>query len=91
MIRLTIEGRVQGVGYRASFAEQARALGLAGWVRNRRHGSVEAEVEGGAHAIEAIVAWAKRGPPGSRVTNVTVEDVVAQATLDGGFKILPTL
>jgi len=91
MMRLTIAGRVQGVGYRAAFAEQARALGLAGWVRNRRDGLVEAEVAGEPHAIEAIVAWARRGPPASKVANVTVEDVAAQAAPDGGFKILPTL
>lgn len=91
MMRLTIAGRVQGVGYRAAFAERARALGLAGWVRNRRDGSVEAEVAGQAHAIEAIVAWARRGPPGSEVSNVGVEDVIEQASPDGDFKILPTL
>nr|WP_229224627.1 acylphosphatase [Duganella violaceicalia] len=88
---MTIVGRVQGVGYRTSFAEQARALGLSGWVRNRRDGSVEAGVEGEAQAMETIVAWARHGPPASRVTNVSVEDVVAQAAPVGDFKILPTL
>lgn len=91
MIRLMIEGRVQGVGYRASFAEQAKALGLAGWVRNRRDGSVEAAVDGEAKAVEAIIAWARRGPPAATVTNVAVEETLEQAAPDGGFKILPTL
>jgi acylphosphatase len=88
--QLKIEGRVQGVGYRASFAEQAVALGLSGWVRNRRDGSVEAAVDGDARTIEAIITWAKRGPPAARVSNVTVEESGTQASPDGSFKILPT-
>lgn len=91
MMRLTIAGRVQGVGYRAAFAERARALGLAGWVRNRRDGAVEAEVAGEALALDAIVAWAKRGPPAAEVASVAVEQVAAQAAPVGDFKILPTL
>ncbi|HEY4074449.1 MAG TPA: acylphosphatase [Herbaspirillum sp.] len=82
-----IEGRVQGVGYRASFAGQAAALGLSGWVRNRRDGSVEACVHGEAAAIEAIVLWARRGPPAARVHNVSIEDAVEAAPSDGAFKI----
>ena len=91
MIRLLIEGRVQGVGYRAAFAKKAAALGLGGWVRNRRDGSVEAGVDGDAQAVEAIVSWARRGPPAALVSNVVVEDVAGQASADGAFKILPTL
>jgi acylphosphatase len=53
---LRIAGIVQGVGYRASFEAQARALGLSGWVRNRRDGSVEAMVSGDAQAIEKMIA-----------------------------------
>jgi acylphosphatase len=89
--RLTIEGRVQGVGYRASFADEAVALGLSGWVRNRRDGSVEACVHGEAAAIDAIILWARRGPPAARVSNVTIEDAPEPAPADGTFKILPTL
>jgi acylphosphatase len=88
--QLRIEGRVQGVGYRASFAEQAIALGLAGWVRNRLDGSVEACVDGDARDIEAVVAWAGRGPPAAQVSNVIVEDSSEQASASGAFKILPT-
>jgi acylphosphatase len=87
--RLIIEGRVQGVGYRASFADQAQALGLAGWVRNRRDGSVEACVDGPAAAIELIVNWARRGPPAARVHKVTVDETDTP-TADGQFRIVQT-
>ena len=86
--RLVITGLVQGVGYRASFERQAVALGLRGWVRNRRDGSVEAEVDGDAAAVEAMVVWARKGPPASRVDGVAVEDVIAGAD---SFSILPTV
>lgn len=88
--QLIIEGRVQGVGYRASLAEKAIELGLYGWVRNRRDGSVEACVDGDVPAIEAIILWAKHGPPAAQVSNVTIEDLGAQISSDGVFKILPT-
>ncbi|HEU4778198.1 MAG TPA: acylphosphatase [Telluria sp.] len=87
--RLTIEGRVQGVGYRASFADQAMALGLAGWVRNCRDGTVEACVDGELAALEAIILWARRGPPAAHVHQVTVEEVGAAALGGGAFQILP--
>ncbi len=86
--RLLIEGRVQGVGYRAAFAGQAIALGLAGWVRNRRDGAVEACIDGEASALAAMIQWARRGPPAAHVSNVAVEDVTESAGLDGTFKIL---
>lgn len=86
--RLTISGRVQGVGYRAAFYDKAQSLGLRGWVRNRRDGSVEACVDGEAAAIEAILAWAKRGPPAAQVLLVSSGDV-AELTAES-FRILPT-
>ena len=86
--RLRITGVVQGVGYRASFERQAVALGLRGWVRNRRDGSVEAEVDGDAAAVDAIIKWAHKGPPASRVDKVAIEDAAPSA--DGAFRILPT-
>ena len=72
---LKISGRVQGVGFRYAMAEEAELLGVTGWVRNRRDGTVEAVVDGDADALEAIVAWARRGPRGSQVTDVEIIEV----------------
>lgn len=86
--RLTISGRVQGVGFRYALADEARARKLGGWVRNRRDGTVEAIVAGPESDVEALIAWARHGPPGARVTGVSVEP----ATADGPdkFDILST-
>lgn len=73
--RVLVSGRVQGVFYRASCAEQARAAGLAGWVRNLPDGRVEAMFEGDDDAVERLVTWCRSGPPRAAVTDVQVEDV----------------
>jgi len=74
-IRAIVSGRVQGVSYRASTAEKARQLGLVGWVRNLRDGSVELEAEGSPDVVETLLAWCHRGPPAARVDSVTVEEL----------------
>lgn len=84
---LSITGVVQGVGFRAAMAWQARALGVTGWVRNRRDGSVEALVAGDADAVAAIIAWARQGPAGSAVDHVAVELGQGQFA---SFDLLPT-
>ena len=85
--RLSIRGRVQGVFFRESMRQEAEALGVDGWVRNRRDGSVEAVVQGPAAAVEAIVRWARHGPPDAEVTGVDV----GPATGDyRGFEKRPT-
>lgn len=71
---LTIHGRVQGVGFRESMRLEAERLGVTGWVRNRRDGTVEAVVAGSAEAVAAIVHWAHRGPPAAVVTRVVVAE-----------------
>jgi len=87
---LRIIGLVQGVGYRASFEAQARALHLSGWVRNRADGSVEAVVEGNPEAVESIIAWARRGPSAARVKDVVVNDADASSFAAGRFEVRPT-
>jgi acylphosphatase len=86
--RLVIAGRVQGVGFRYAFADEARMRGLAGWVRNRRDGRVEALVSGPAPAVEAMIAWARLGPPAARVSSVDVEEAIGAS---GAFEIVATL
>lgn len=88
-VRLIITGRVQGVGYRAWFEREARTRGLAGWVRNRRDGSVEALVAGDDAAIEALVAVSRKGPQAARISDIEVEQATPPP-LGGGFSVLPT-
>jgi acylphosphatase len=85
--RLHISGYVQGVGFRMYMMRKARELGVAGWVRNRLDGHVEAVVHGSAEAVDALIAWARRGPPGARVQEVGVTDAEGAFT---GFETRPT-
>jgi len=81
--RVLIHGRVQGVYYRASMREEARRLGVRGWVRNRADGSVEALAEGDPDAVARLVDWCRSGPSGARVTRVDTEAV---SDPDGPFE-----
>ena len=78
---VVVRGRVQGVGYRASMVDAARAIGVAGWVRNRRDGAVEAYVQGEADAVEKMLAWCQRGPPAARVSSVATLPLAADPML----------
>lgn len=71
--RVVVSGRVQGVFFRASTQEAAEKLGLRGWVRNARDGSVEMAVEGSRERVEAMLAWCWKGSTFSRVDDVTVD------------------
>jgi acylphosphatase len=86
-LRLVIRGRVQGVGFRYAFADEAISRKLRGWVRNRRDGSVEAIVAGAAGDVDAIVAWSRRGPPAARVTAVETTPTDGDFT---DFEVVPT-
>jgi acylphosphatase len=87
-VHVTISGRVQAVGFRAWTERQARARGLAGWVCNRRGGTVEAVFAGEADSVEAMLAAARIGPPGARVDAVAVSEHPDHPT--GPFTVLAT-
>lgn len=72
--RVRVHGLVQGVFFRASTHDAARQAGVAGWVRNRPDGSVEAVFEGGAEPVERMVAWVGEGPPRAVVERIEVLD-----------------
>ena len=88
--RLVIRGRVQGVGYRYAMGEVAAALGVTGWVRNRRDGTVEAVVQGDDELVERLVAWTRRGPVGANVTAVDTSSHAIDPELDA-FTSRPTI
>jgi acylphosphatase len=69
---VVVTGRVQGVGFRFSTVDQARRLGVHGWVRNQADGSVEVLVEGERAVVEGLVRYLHRGPPGARVDDVVL-------------------
>ena len=79
--RLTIRGRVQGVGYRDARVDVACACGVCGWVRNRSDGTVEALIQGDDTAVEKLLAWCRRGPPAARVIEVTTLGVAPDPAL----------
>lgn len=84
---LNIRGRVQGVGFRYEMQREALEHGVAGWVRNRNDGSVEAVVQGERDAVEAVIEWACHGPRSARVTDLQVSDVSGDYS---GFEMRPT-
>ena len=86
---LRIAGRVQGVGYRDWLLREARAHGLAGWVRNRRDGTVEALLAGELPALQAVLLACRRGPPAALVESV--EETLADDPPEPGFQRMPTL
>jgi acylphosphatase len=72
---VVVAGRVQGVWFRDSCRAEARRLGVAGWVRNRSDGRVEAEVEGPPDGVLTLVNWCQHGPPRAQVTDIEVTEI----------------
>jgi len=85
--RVVVHGRVQGVWFRASTRRAARREQVAGWVRNCRDGSVEAVFEGAPEAVDALLAFCRRGPEGARVDRVEVFEEEAEGLQ--GFAVRP--
>ena len=88
-VRVRIEGRVQGVGFRAWVEQSAIALGLSGWVRNRRDGGVEACFAGSVADVSEMVRRCHAGPPAAIVAMVKVLD--EPETSGAGFVVRPTI
>jgi len=84
-VRVRVTGRVQGVWFRDSCQDEARALGVRGFVRNRADGSVEAEFEGPEAAVERMVAWCHEGPPRARIDAVNTERIATVG--EPGFRV----
>ena len=87
-IRVRITGRVQGVWYRGWTAEEARRLGLAGWVRNRLDGSVEAVFSGPERMVHTMIDQCRQGPPAARVSAITERPETEP--VGPGFRQAPT-
>ena len=87
--RIIVGGRVQGVFFRNWTVAEARALGLSGWVRNRRGGEVEILADGPAEAVDELAARCRSGPPAARVESVRVEEAEPEPL--SGFSTRPTV
>ena len=87
-VRIGLTGRVQGVAFRDWLQSEARALGLTGWVRNRRDGSVEAVISGDPALVDDMLARCRQGPPAARVTDLAI--LAEEAATFADFDIRPT-
>lgn len=85
---LRIHGQVQGVGYRWAMVQIAQHLGVRGWVRNRRDGSVEAMIAGAPQPVQQVTDWARRGPSAAIVTRLEVSEGAGEFT---AFEQWPTV
>jgi acylphosphatase len=87
-VRARITGRVQGVGFRAFVEQAAERIGVRGWVRNRRDGSVEAMIAGDAGKVDEMLTMCWQGPPAAKVDGVSVEDAPVPEGRE--FELRPT-
>jgi acylphosphatase len=84
IIRIRVNGRVQGVGFRAFVQRHAEAQGVFGWVRNLRNGDVEAVFAGSKHAVIALCQTCRRGPPHAHVERLDIFEADAAALGEAG-------
>jgi acylphosphatase len=84
---VTVEGRVQGIGFRAWTLREARALGLAGWVRNEADGSVRARIQGPRENVDRMLERLRIGPPGASVIRI-LDEASTPEEGEGGFRIV---
>jgi acylphosphatase len=83
--RVIVQGRVQGVFFRDSVRERARAHGVSGWICNRSDGAVEAVLEGRSDNVERVVRFCRLGPRQARVDGVEIQDEAPEGL--SGFEI----
>jgi acylphosphatase len=88
-VHVIVRGTVQGVGYRYTLRIVASDAGVTGWVRNRRDGSVEAELHGTPDAVDEVLAWMAEGPPGAVVADATITDADADPAAADGVEVRP--
>jgi acylphosphatase len=88
--RIRVYGRVQGVFFRNWTVDRARALGVRGWVRNRRDGSVELVAYGDEEAVEALTCACRTGPPAAQVERIEVEAEDGEGP-PAGFRVTATV
>ncbi len=86
-VDVLVSGRVQGVSFRAYTRDQARSLGVRGWIRNEDDGSVAAHFEGAEEAVDALVAWCRTGPSYAAVERVTTAPSISSGTDDFTIRI----
>jgi acylphosphatase len=95
IVRLSITGLVQGVGYRAFVEDEATRLRLEGWVRNRRDRSVEALIKGPSDSIGELLVKLRRGPPHAQVDTIELTEAAPEALSErpdgAAFSVLPTI
>ena len=87
-VRVVVVGRVQGVGFRWFVRQEARRLGVAGWVRNRADGAVELETAGEDTAVERLLQHVRVGPDAADVTELLISDVQLSGSVPYPFSIL---
>jgi len=94
-VHVTIQGRVQMVGFRALIERNALERALDGWVRNREDGNVEAVFAGAAAKVEEMLELCRKGPPGAKVEHVDVREEEAAGLIpssrSSGFYVMPTV